>query len=133
MNRARRQPKVAVLGAAGGIGQPLSLLLKMDAAIGELALYDVANTPGVACDLSHLSSPATVKGYLGPEQLPAALQGAQLVVIPAGAWWGCSTGGGGRGSTDHRATRPHSRSARSSRTLMMPWLCRRAAQAGHDA
>lgn len=79
-----KKPKVAVLGAAGGIGQPLSMLLKMDSMVGELALYDVANTPGVACDLSHLSTPAVVKGYLGPEQLPAALQGAQLVVIPAG-------------------------------------------------
>ena len=43
--------KVAVLGAAGGIGQPLSLLLKMapGGAISRLALYDLAPvTPGVA-------------------------------------------------------------------------------------
>jgi hypothetical protein len=78
------QAKVAVLGAAGGIGQPLSMLLKMSPLIGELSLYDVAATPGVACDLSHMSTPAVVKGYLGPDQLPAALQGCQLVVIPAG-------------------------------------------------
>ncbi|KXZ53861.1 hypothetical protein GPECTOR_6g779 [Gonium pectorale] len=76
--------KVALLGAAGGIGQPLSMLLKMSAYVSDLALYDVANTPGVAADVSHMSTGARVKGYLGAEQLPAALAGANLVVIPAG-------------------------------------------------
>ena len=48
--------KVCVLGAAGGIGQPLSLLLKLQLPAGsELSLYDVAPfTPGVAVDLSHI-------------------------------------------------------------------------------
>ena len=32
--------KVAVLGAAGGIGQPLSLLLQMDPNVDEIALFD---------------------------------------------------------------------------------------------
>jgi hypothetical protein len=36
----------------------LSLLLKTSPLISELALYDVVNTPGVAADLSHISSPA---------------------------------------------------------------------------
>ncbi|KAG2492498.1 hypothetical protein HYH03_009163 [Edaphochlamys debaryana] len=76
--------KVALLGAAGGIGQPLSMLLKMSPYISELALYDVANTPGVAADVSHMSTGARVTGHLGPAQLPAALKGAHLVVIPAG-------------------------------------------------
>ncbi len=78
------QFKVAVLGAAGGIGQPLSMLLKMSPYISELSLYDVMNTPGVAADISHMSTAARVKGYLGPDQLPAALTGCDLVVIPAG-------------------------------------------------
>ena len=38
--------KVAVLGAAGGIGQPLALLLKHSPLINQLALYDIVNTPG---------------------------------------------------------------------------------------
>jgi hypothetical protein len=38
--------------------QPLSLLLKASPYLDELALYDVVNTPGVATDLSHISSPA---------------------------------------------------------------------------
>ena len=51
--------KVALLGAAGGIGQPLALLLKMQPYVAELALYDIANTVGVAADLSHCNT--TVK------------------------------------------------------------------------
>ena len=76
--------KVAVLGAGGGIGQPLSMLLKMSPLISELALYDLRGTPGVAADLSHMEFPAKVTGYTGPEELAAALEGCSLVVIPAG-------------------------------------------------
>jgi malate dehydrogenase len=47
--------KVAVLGATGGIGQPLSLLCKLSPEIDELACYDIMGTPGVAADLSHVS------------------------------------------------------------------------------
>jgi malate dehydrogenase len=54
--------KVAVLGAAGGIGQPLSLLIKMSPLVGELRLYDIANVKGVAADLSHCNTPAQVTG-----------------------------------------------------------------------
>ena len=79
------QPKVAVLGAAGGIGQPLALLLKGSPLVGELSLYDVANTAGVAADLSHISTPPKVRAYTGQEQLGEALQGCHIVVIPAGA------------------------------------------------
>ena len=42
----QHQQKVAVLGAAGGIGQPMSLLMKESPAISHLALYDIVNTPG---------------------------------------------------------------------------------------
>lgn len=43
--------KVTVCGAAGGIGQPLSLLLKQSEFIDELALYDIINANGVATEL----------------------------------------------------------------------------------
>ena len=75
---------VAVLGAAGGIGQPLSLLLKMSPFVSKLTLYDIAHTPGVAADLSHISTRAQVKGFIGADQLHACLEGAEVVVIPAG-------------------------------------------------
>lgn len=75
--------KVAVLGAAGGIGQPLSLLLKANPLVTELRCYDVVNAPGVAADLSHICSPAKVTGY-AKEDLAKALDGVDLVLIPAG-------------------------------------------------
>lgn len=77
--------KAVVIGAAGGIGQPLSLLLKQSTLITELALYDVVNSPGVAADLSHINTPSIVKGYLPADGgLKKALEGANIVVIPAG-------------------------------------------------
>ncbi|CEP61003.1 malate dehydrogenase MDH3 LALA0_S02e04566g [Lachancea lanzarotensis] len=75
--------KVTVLGAAGGIGQPLSLLLKMSPYVSTLALYDLRLAPGVARDLSHINTNSTCKGY-GKDELQAALEGAHVVVIPAG-------------------------------------------------
>ena len=66
--------KVTVLGAAGGIGQPLS----------SLSLYDVnPATPGVAKDLSHIPTDVTVEGFAGKDATPA-LVGTDVVVIPAG-------------------------------------------------
>ncbi|KAI9140330.1 malate dehydrogenase, NAD-dependent [Paraphysoderma sedebokerense] len=80
--------KVAVLGAAGGIGQPLSLLLKsspQSSLISHLSLYDLVNTPGVAADLSHINTATKVTGYkAGDGNLEKALEGADVVVIPAG-------------------------------------------------
>merc|ERR1711872_735346 len=75
---------VAVMGAAGGIGQPLSMLLKLNPAVSKLALYDIVHTVGVAADLSHIETKARVAGYVGADQLEASLEGAEIVVIPAG-------------------------------------------------
>ncbi|OBT48366.1 malate dehydrogenase, NAD-dependent [Pseudogymnoascus sp. WSF 3629] len=77
--------KAVVAGASGGIGQPLSLLLKLSPLIDELALYDVVNTPGVAADLSHISSKAKITGYLPKDDgAKLAFQNADIIVIPAG-------------------------------------------------
>lgn len=47
MNRNIHQAsKVTVLGGAGGIGQPLSLLMKLNPRVTELALYDIKGAPG---------------------------------------------------------------------------------------
>jgi len=77
--------KVAVLGAAGGIGQALSLLLKTQLPAGsDLALYDVAPVvPGVAVDLSHIPTAVKVTGH-GKDDLAGALTGSDVVLIPAG-------------------------------------------------
>lgn len=77
--------KVAVLGAAGGIGQALALLLKTQLPSGsELSLYDIAPvTPGVAVDLSHIPTEVKIKGFAGEDATPA-LEGADVVLISAG-------------------------------------------------
>jgi hypothetical protein len=49
-------------GAAGGIGQPLALLLKLSPRVHTLHLYDVVNTAGVKADVSHINTTARVRG-----------------------------------------------------------------------
>ena len=77
--------KVSVIGAAGGIGQPLSLLLKNQLPAGsELTLHDLAEvTPGVAVDLSHIPTDVKVSGTAG-EDPSVALKDADIVLICAG-------------------------------------------------
>jgi malate dehydrogenase len=82
--------------------------LKACPLVDELALYDVVNTPGVATDLSHISSVAVCDNFLDPsaqvtqilgadshlqkisgylpkdDGLKNALTGTDVVVIPAG-------------------------------------------------
>lgn len=65
--------KVAVMGASGGIGQPLSLLLKQSPLVTQLNLYDIVHTPGVAADLSHMNTKAKVTGFVGPDQLKVTI------------------------------------------------------------
>lgn len=76
--------KVTVCGASGGIGQPLSLLLKQNTLVTDLALYDIVHTPGVAADLSHIDTKSKTTGHMGADQMGQALKNADVVVIPAG-------------------------------------------------
>ena len=77
--------KITLLGAAGGIGQALGLLLKTQLPAGsELSLYDIAPlTPGVAVDLSHIPTAVKVTGFSGEDSSPA-LKNADIVLISAG-------------------------------------------------
>ena len=78
------QKKVAVLGAAGGIGQPLALLLKCNQNVTGVSCYDVNPvTPGVGADLSHIDTKAKVTAFVGDE-VEAAVAGCDVVLIPAG-------------------------------------------------
>jgi len=69
------------------------MLLKLSPLVGDLGLYDVAGVPGVAADISHIPSGGRVTGSLpsplswppsGNTGLQEALEGASVVVIPAG-------------------------------------------------
>jgi len=78
------QKQVTILGAAGGIGQPLSLLMKQSPLVTQLNLYDLVNCGGVSMELQHCASAeANVKGFQGWE-LKQSLKGSDLVIIPAG-------------------------------------------------
>ncbi|KAJ0986155.1 hypothetical protein J5N97_004511 [Dioscorea zingiberensis] len=81
---AAPERKVAILGAAGCIGQPLALLMKLNPLVSRLSLYDIAGTSGVAADVSHINTPAQVAGFVGEDQLGEALKDADVVIIPAG-------------------------------------------------
>ncbi|XP_039488456.1 malate dehydrogenase [Drosophila santomea] len=76
--------KVTVVGSVGGIGQPLSLLLKLNPDVSTLSLYDIKNTTGVGVDLSHINTRATVCPFEGKDGLKKAMDKADIVVIPAG-------------------------------------------------
>merc|ERR1712226_239903 len=86
--------KVCVIGGAGGIGQPLSMLMALDSNVKELSVVDlnVAMVPpaGVAADLNHLEKKSNVTGYVynvdekAVDKLEEALTGCHVVLIPAG-------------------------------------------------
>ncbi|XP_027166292.1 malate dehydrogenase, glyoxysomal-like [Coffea eugenioides] len=77
--------RVAILGAAGAVGQPLAMLMKKNPLVSVLHLYDVSNTYGVTADLGHMDTGAVVIGFIGEEQLEVALTGMELIIILAGA------------------------------------------------
>lgn len=52
--------------------------------ISDLSLYDIQHTKGVAADLSHIETRTKVRGFVGKNELPDALKGMDLVLIPAG-------------------------------------------------
>lgn len=86
--------KVCVCGGAGGIGQPLSLLMSLDPNVAELSVFDltIAMVPpeGVAADLGHIEKKCKVRGYkMAPDDKPInvlqdCLKGCNLVLVPAG-------------------------------------------------
>jgi len=87
--------KVCVVGGAGGIGQPLSLLMASCPLVKELAIIDlnVAMVPaeGVEADLSHIegkckvtSTVMTINEDKAIDKAGSALTGCDLVLVPAG-------------------------------------------------
>lgn len=90
----KAQFKVCVCGGAGGIGQPLSMLMALDERVKELCVYDlnIAMVPaeGVAADLSHIERPSKVSAYTLDkddkpiDKLEECLKDCDLVLVPAG-------------------------------------------------
>ncbi|CAH0050934.1 unnamed protein product [Clonostachys solani] len=77
--------KIALLGAAGQIGTPLSLLCKASDLFDEISLYDIVHAPGIATDLNHIDTRAKVSGHLAEDGgLQKALARADIVVVTAG-------------------------------------------------
>jgi len=86
--------KVCVVGGAGGIGQPLSMLMALEPNVAELCVYDLnlAMVPpkGVAADLSHINTKCKLSSYaFDPADKPVekaeeCLKGCHLVLVPAG-------------------------------------------------
>jgi len=87
--------KVCVVGGAGGIGQPLALLMATNPLVKELVLIDlnVSMVPaaGVAADLSHLEGKCKVTSLSlvvnedrAIDKAAGVLPGCDLVLVPAG-------------------------------------------------
>merc|ERR1712070_972597 len=87
--------KVCVVGGAGGIGQPLSLLMASCPMVKELAIIDlnVAMVPaeGVQADLSHIEGKCKVTSSVlvlnedkAIDKAGDALSNCDLVLVPAG-------------------------------------------------
>lgn len=87
--------KVCVVGGAGGIGQPLSLLMASCPLVKELAIIDlniaVVPADGVRADLSHIegkckvtSTVLTLNEDKAIDKAGDALTGCDLVLVPAG-------------------------------------------------
>merc|ERR1719386_551694 len=59
--------KVCICGAAGGIGQPLAMLMIVDQRVSELALVDIKGSAvpveGVTADLNQIETDCQVKAY----------------------------------------------------------------------
>jgi len=99
LSGAPKQPqgsfKVCVVGGAGGIGQPLSLLMATCPLVKELSIIDlnIAMVPaeGVQADLSHIEGKCKVTSCVltlnvdkAIDKAGDALSGCDLVLVPAG-------------------------------------------------
>ena len=60
------------------------MMMTVNPYVSTLSLYDLANSHGIAVDLSHINSKCKVNGYKGPKELKEALEGANMVIVSAG-------------------------------------------------
>lgn len=80
-----RNHQVTVLGGATDIGQAICLLLRAQPDITRLVVHDTqAQTPGVVLDLSHITTDASVVGFVGEDKLEHALLNSEIVIGAGG-------------------------------------------------
>ena len=60
------------------------MLMAASPHVGDLAVYDLVSSPGVAVDISHINCRCKVEGYKGPKSLNKALDGSDVVILCAG-------------------------------------------------
>ncbi|KAJ1632389.1 lactate/malate dehydrogenase [Pavlovales sp. CCMP2436] len=73
---------VALIGAGGGLGPPLSALLRQSSLISNLRLYDVSPVAGLACDLQHINATGNVTAYAA-DDIGDCLVAADVVIVAA--------------------------------------------------
>ncbi|KAG5493032.1 hypothetical protein GH5_01759 [Leishmania sp. Ghana 2012 LV757] len=87
---ALRKGKVVLFGCSNAVGQPLSLLLKINPLVEELVCCSTTadgDMPGsgIAADLSHVDTLPKVHYATHEEQWPALLRDAQLILLCFGS------------------------------------------------
>nr|CAD7258416.1 unnamed protein product [Timema shepardi] len=82
----KRRIKVTIIGAGGRFGQTAALLLKQSPRVDVLAMYDNSDINcGTALDLAHVDTKCRVMAYCGEEQFDDAMNGADIILLCAGA------------------------------------------------
>lgn len=81
---SKLQSRVCVVGAAGGTGRPLSMLLKMNPKVTTLNLYDAVSTAAIAADVSHIDTLSIVKSFTGKQTLDESLACVNILVVAGG-------------------------------------------------
>ncbi|KAG6430961.1 hypothetical protein SASPL_109035 [Salvia splendens] len=74
-----QQWNVAILGAAGGIGQTPSLLMKLNPMVSHLSHYDIAGTPGVAADVSYVNTISEIQNAEKRSSALSSITGCRLL------------------------------------------------------
>ncbi|KPA81992.1 putative mitochondrial malate dehydrogenase [Leptomonas pyrrhocoris] len=87
---AMKSGKVVLFGCNNAVGQPLSLLLKMNPHVEELVCCSTAvdgavPAAGVAADLSHMDTLSKVRYARDEAEWPALLRDAQVVLVCSGS------------------------------------------------
>lgn len=77
---SKNNTNVLIAGAAGSVGRPLSLLLKLSEYISGIRLYDLKDTTEMANDLSAIETPPKIT-FFKADYKDQAFKGLSLLII----------------------------------------------------